>query len=151
MINGFNKSQRLPSSFVPLALDLVLGHVEETATRRLRKAWAPSVHFSGHALVGAAKAQMAAVATAAAFNAALGTGELSLAEGEEWMLTHDTKNKNLCTEGVACFDKNNHVMASGKKRAPQRKELHDRNCLQRRCLEVQDAIKKGHRVVRPKN
>jgi hypothetical protein len=76
--------------------------------------------------------------------------EQATLEGEEWMLTHDTKNKNLCKEGVACFDKNHHVMGNGKKRAPQRKELHDRNCLQRRCLEVQDAVKKVLRVGRCK-
>ena len=66
------------------------------------------------------------------------------------MLTHDTHHNNLCKEGVACFDKNHHVMASGKKRAPQRKDLHDRDCLQRRCLEVQGAVKKGQRVTRCK-
>ena len=44
-INEKNKSQRLPSAFVPFALDLVLVHAEETATKRLRQDWAPSGHF----------------------------------------------------------------------------------------------------------
>jgi hypothetical protein len=89
--------------------------------------------------------------TAATFNAVLGTGELSLGEGEQWMLTHDTHHNNLCKEGLPCFDQNHHVdNKTGKKRAPQRKELHKRDCLQRRCLEVQNAVKKGQRVARPK-
>ena len=77
----------------------------------------------------------------------LGTGSLALKEGEEWMLTHDTNHKNLCKPELPCFINNHHVV-NGKKRAPQRKDLHDPTCLQRRCLEVQDALRKGQRVAK---
>ena len=98
----------------------------------------------------AARAELEAVATAAAFNAVLGSGELKLAEGEEWMLTYDTKNKNLCKEGTPCFEANHHRdQKTGKKRAPQRQELHQLDCKQRRCLEVQAALRASKRVKRP--
>ena len=97
----------------------------------------------------AAKAELAALATAAAFNEALGTGELFLAEGEEWMLTHDTKNSNLCKPGLPCYDCNHTTDSrTGRKRAPVGVRKHDAACLQRRCLEVQLALKNGHRVVK---
>ena len=95
------------------------------------------------------KAEIEGNLTAEEFNKLLGTGELILEEGEEWMATYDTKNKNLCKDGTLCFDANHTVdRQTGKKRAPQRRELHNSNCKQRRCLEVQDALKKGQRVVK---
>lgn len=111
----------------------------------------PSVATRGERRKAAkvAKAEMEGTITAEEFNKLLGTGELILEEGEEWMATHDTKNRNLCKEDLPCFI-NNHTVdkSSGKKRRPERREMHDRSCLQRRCLEVQDALKKGRRVVK---
>ena len=110
----------------------------------------PSVATLGErrAAAKAARAELEAVVTVEAFNAALGSGELRLAEGEEWMLTHNTHHNNLCVEGTPCFDANHTVdKRTGKKRAPQRRELHHPACKQRRCLEVKLALRKGQRVV----
>ena len=128
-----------------------LAHDGTPFDRPFRVAGLPSVSTRGErrADARAAKAELAAVATAAAFNEALGTGELSLAEGEEWMLTHDTKNSNLCKPGLPCYDCNHTTDSrTGRKRAPVGVRKHDAACLQRRCLEVQLALKNGHRVVK---
>jgi len=98
----------------------------------------------------AARDELACTVTAEAFNKLLGSGELFLEPGEEWMLTHPTKHKNLCLPGSKCFEENGIVDKNGNKRRPPRMEMHDRMCKQRKCLEVQAAWRKGQRVVKRK-
>ncbi len=81
------------------------------------------------------------------FNAQLGDGTLQLQPGEEWMLT--ASRAYLCKPGDACYERNGSTDASGKKRGPPRKDMHDSDCPQRKALAVIDAVKRGIRVRRP--
>ena len=99
--------------------------------------------------------------TVDSFNAMLGTGELQLRPEEAWMMS--SGRLRLCqldgeeagrrggeaaaAAARACYAKNHTTdQKTGVKRAPQRAELHERNCPQRRLLEVQRAITNNLRV-----